>query len=667
MTVGCIRTCYAGIINVIQTGGGQETVGTNDMTEESTAAGEGRGSTVPLNPARTRFARLSEDGTGHILAGSLVAGLAAYAYQILGGRTLGPTAFAPVSVLLTVHFLTFIVVLLPIEQLVVRRLTLNPASSGLPVRAWWVAGATVVAATTFSWLGVDHFLNGDRRFIAFTALTVMAHVGYAAARGHLAGWRRFREYGYASGGANLLRLVVAVAVLAVRPSASGLAIALIIGPVAALVWRPFRRVDNGRRKIIPTDAAALGERGLLGGLVLSSAASQALLLAGPVVAAVLGASQAAVSIVFAMFTLFRAPLTFGYNLIARILPPFTEMAARQERRELRAWARGIGLAGATLAGLGLAAGYAIGPWMVGVAFGSEFTPEAWPAALVAAGVVLAAAGLFIAQVLVAQGKPAVLATAWIVALVGAGVTLELVGGDPILRVSAAFLSGEVVAVGALIVGAVAKPEGVETTARAAYLLAKRTIDIGVATLALILSFPVLLVAVVAVKVNSPGPAFFRQERVGRGGRRFAMLKLRTMRAEGGEEVFAAHLAELEAARYEDETATIRIDDDPRVTRVGRLLRRTSLDELPNLWNVLLGSMSLVGPRPLVPEEAGLVGLASKRFAVKPGVTGLAQVSGRDTIALDERTRLDVEYVSRQSLSLDMRILGRTVWAVLHPG
>jgi lipopolysaccharide/colanic/teichoic acid biosynthesis glycosyltransferase len=637
------------------------------MTEESTAASNDRSRGAPANPARTRFARLSEDGTGHILAGSLVAGLAAYAYQIIGGRTLGPTAFAPVSVLLTIHFLTFIVVLLPVEQLVVRRLTLNPDASGLPARAWWVAGATVAAATVFAWLGVDHFLNGDRRFIAFTAFTVMAHVGYAAARGHLAGWRRFREYGYASGGANLLRLVVAIAVLVVRPSASGLAIALIVGPIAALVWHPFRRVDNGRRKITTADAAAVGERGLLSGLVLSSAASQALLLAGPVVAAVLGATQAVVSIVFATFTLFRAPLTFGYNLIARILPPFTEMAARQERRELRAWARGIALAGGALAGLGLAAGYFIGPWMVDLAFGAGFRPQAWAAALVAAGVVLAGAGLFIAQVLVAQGKPAVLAGAWIVALVGAGAALGATGGDPMLRVSAAFLTGEIVAVVALVAGAVARREGVDTTARAAYLLAKRTIDIGVATLALILSFPVLLIAVVAVKLDSPGPAFFRQERVGRGGRSFAMLKLRTMRAEGGEEVFAAHLAELEAARHEEDKATIRIEDDPRVTAVGRLLRKSSLDELPNLWNVLIGSMSLVGPRPLVPEEAELVGLDSARFDVKPGVTGLAQVSGRDTIDLDERTRLDIDYVSRQSLGLDLGILVRTLGAVLRPG
>lgn len=618
---------------------------------------------VPDAQTRTRFARLSEDGTGHILAGSLFAGIAAYAYQILGGRTLGATDFAPVSVLLTIHFLTFIVFLLPVEQLVVRRLTLDPSQAGLPKRAWWLAGITVVAATTFSWLGVDRFLNGDRRFIAFTALTVAMHATYAAARGHLAGWRRFRAYGYVSGGANVLRFGVAVAVLAIRPSASGLAIALIVGPAIALVWRPFKRANSKQR---PIGEAPVGETGLLSGLVLSSAASQALLLAGPVVAALLGATQAAVSIVFATFTLFRAPLTFGYNLIARVLPPFTEMAARQQKRELAAWARGIGFAGLGLSILGALVGYAVGPWVVEIAFGSEFRPETSVAALVAGGVVLAGAGLFVAQVLVAQGKPEVLGIAWMFGLVAAVAALALSSGDPIMRVSVSFLAGEVVALSALAVGAATELASTES-AGATYLLAKRTVDIAVSAVVLVLTLPLLLMAVAAIKIDSRGPAFFRQERVGRNGKNFAMLKLRTMSAAGGEEMFAEHLARLEAARARNEAAGIRIEDDPRITRVGSLLRKTSLDELPNLWDVLLGSMSLVGPRPLVPSEAALIGLGNPRFTVKPGVTGLAQVSGRDGISMDERTAFDETYVANQTMATDTKIMLRTLLAVLRPG
>jgi len=617
---------------------------------------------------RTRFARLSEDGTGFILAGSLVAGLAAYAYQILGGRTLGAEAFAPVSVLLTIHFLTFIVILLPIEQLIIRRLTLDREAAGVPSRAMILVIATVVGATLYAGFRVDELLNGDRRFIVFTAFTVAVHAVFAVARGHLAGRRRFREYGLASGGASLARLGVAMAVLAVRPSASGVAIGLIAGPLVVLAWRPFRRVAVERPALADHELASMSDRGLLSGLVLSSAASQMLLLAGPLAAAALGATDVMVSTIFATFTLFRAPLTFGYNLIARVLPPFTEMAARRERRELRAWARGMTYASSVLALLGAGAGYLLGPQLVAVAFGADFRPERGPAALVAGGVLLAGAGLFVAQILVARGRPAILGVAWSVAVVAAGIVLTATSGDAEGRVALAFLVGEVVALAALVLGAVARAPDEVTAVGAGYLLAKRTTDIAVATLAMVLGFPLLLAAVIVVKVDSRGPAFFRQERIGRNGRPFAMLKLRTMRVDGGEEVFVEHLARLEAARHDADGHTLAIAGDPRVTRVGARLRRWSLDELPNLWNVLKGPMSLVGPRPLVPTEAALIGLDNPRFSVKPGITGLAQITGRDAIDLDERTRLDVEYVTRRSTGLDAAILGHTVLAVFRqPG
>src|SRR5688572_31195091 len=120
------------------------------------------------NSSGARYAYLRSDGTAFIVAGSAVAGLAGYAYQILGGRTLGTEDFAPVSTLLTIHFLTFIVILIPIEQLAVRRLTLDRSRSGLPRSAYWLAGLTMVVATGFAAFGVDSFLNGDHRFIVFT-------------------------------------------------------------------------------------------------------------------------------------------------------------------------------------------------------------------------------------------------------------------------------------------------------------------------------------------------------------------------------------------------------------------------------------------------------------------------------------------------------------------
>jgi lipopolysaccharide/colanic/teichoic acid biosynthesis glycosyltransferase len=132
-------------------------------------------------------------------------------------------------------------------------------------------------------------------------------------------------------------------------------------------------------------------------------------------------------------------------------------------------------------------------------------------------------------------------------------------------------------------------------------------------------------------------------------------------------VFHEHLKAMEQASIEDEY-TIKIDDDPRVTAVGARLRRWSLDELPNLWNVLKGSMSLVGPRPLVPEEAELIGFDNPRFTVKPGVTGYAQVHGRDSISLAERTAFDETYVEERSVRMDTRILLETIATVFrNPG
>jgi O-antigen/teichoic acid export membrane protein len=331
-----------------------------------------------------------------------VAGIAAYAYQLLGGRTLGAEAFAPVSVLLTIHFLTFIVLLMPVEQLVVRRLTVDRTDSGLPRRAYWLGALTVVGSTLFAWLGVDEYLNGDRRFVWFTALTVAGHFVFAAARGHLAGWRRFRAYGLSSGAASLLRLVIAIAVTLVHPSASGFALGLMIGPAIVMLWRPFRPVEVDRRELGAAEREAMSDRGLLAGLVLAAAASQALLLGGPLIVGFLGGTAVEISIAFAAFTLGRAPLTFGYNLLARVLPPFTEMAARGEKEELRSWARGMAWAAAGLSLVAGLLGWLFGPWVVEIAFGPGFRPSDFAAAAVAVGVVLAGAGLFVGQIRSAQ-------------------------------------------------------------------------------------------------------------------------------------------------------------------------------------------------------------------------------------------------------------------------
>jgi lipopolysaccharide/colanic/teichoic acid biosynthesis glycosyltransferase len=181
-------------------------------------------------------------------------------------------------------------------------------------------------------------------------------------------------------------------------------------------------------------------------------------------------------------------------------------------------------------------------------------------------------------------------------------------------------------------------------------LAKDVADRFVAALLLLATVPLLAVLVLAVRLTSPGPALFTQPRVGRGGRVFRIVKLRTM----------AHGAEAELA-----DGRPKVPGDPRITVVGRLLRRWSLDELPNQWNVLRGDISLFGPRPDVPGGVmSAPAVPARRLDVRPGLTGLWQVSGRSDLDVAERTRLDLEYVDSWSFALDARILARTVVAVV---
>jgi exopolysaccharide biosynthesis polyprenyl glycosylphosphotransferase len=193
------------------------------------------------------------------------------------------------------------------------------------------------------------------------------------------------------------------------------------------------------------------------------------------------------------------------------------------------------------------------------------------------------------------------------------------------------------------------------------LLIKRALDIVAASLGLAMLAPVLAVAALAIRLNGPGPVLFVQERHGLHKRRFRMYKLRTMVPDA-----EFRQSELEA-RNEASGPVFKIRSDPRITRVGRVLRRTSLDELPQLWNVLRGDMSLVGPRPLPIRDVGLFneGALMRRFSVRPGITGLWQVERHGTLEFDEWVRLDMQYIDEWSLELDLRILARTLPAVVR--
>ena len=188
--------------------------------------------------------------------------------------------------------------------------------------------------------------------------------------------------------------------------------------------------------------------------------------------------------------------------------------------------------------------------------------------------------------------------------------------------------------------------------------AKRAIDLALALVALIVLSPVAIILIVAIRLDSTGPVLFKQDRIGRDGRRFRMWKFRTMVADAEQRRSAL----LELSR---DPNWLQMDHDPRVTRVGRLLRTTSLDELPQLVNVVRGEMSLVGPRPLIPlEDDRVPGWARRRNVVAPGMTGLWQVSGRNELSFEEMLRLDCRYVESWSPAADLSALVRTPPAVL---
>ena len=196
-----------------------------------------------------------------------------------------------------------------------------------------------------------------------------------------------------------------------------------------------------------------------------------------------------------------------------------------------------------------------------------------------------------------------------------------------------------------------------------YTVVKRTIDILLSSLLIILFFPVMLAVAIAVALSSPGPIFFRQERLGRFGVPFKIIKFRSMYAKRHKD----NVQPINEYNWRNEAAYPLNKDvpDPRITPVGRIIRKLSLDELPQLFNVLAGEMSLVGPRPIVEAEVCLYGQNFAYYDLfRPGITGLWQVSGRSDIGYDRRIMFDREYASQWSCLLDFKILTRTIPAVL---
>jgi exopolysaccharide biosynthesis polyprenyl glycosylphosphotransferase len=204
-----------------------------------------------------------------------------------------------------------------------------------------------------------------------------------------------------------------------------------------------------------------------------------------------------------------------------------------------------------------------------------------------------------------------------------------------------------------------KRAGWVVVVRGAYLV-KRLFDIAVSAILLVLLLPIFLAVGLAIRLEDPGPILFKQQRVGRWGKLFTMWKFRSMYTDAEE-----RKKELMASNEMAGGVIFKMKDDPRVTRVGRVIRKTSIDELPQLWNVLKGDMSLVGPRPPVPQEVDEYSLSDRRrLEVIPGITCIWQVSGRSDIPFDQQVELDVQYIQSQSFWTDIKILLKTVPALL---
>jgi lipopolysaccharide/colanic/teichoic acid biosynthesis glycosyltransferase len=202
-----------------------------------------------------------------------------------------------------------------------------------------------------------------------------------------------------------------------------------------------------------------------------------------------------------------------------------------------------------------------------------------------------------------------------------------------------------------------------------YRVTKRSLDLVSSVVCLLLTSPVLAVVAVAVKLESPGPVLFRQERLGLGGRPFTLYKFRSMFSSAEQGRHREHVRELirgdaSQAQPADEV-WLPIVADPRVTRLGAFLRRTHLDELPQLINIARGEMSLVGPRPPIPYEVEVYQpWHLRRLSVVPGLTGLWQATAWGRLSFDEGVALDLAYVDRRSFGLDLRLIGRTLWQIV---
>ncbi|MBI5156517.1 MAG: hypothetical protein HZA58_00740 [Acidimicrobiia bacterium] len=401
------------------------------------------------NHARRLKQPFATPGTATMVFGTVIAATAAYGFQLVAGRALGPEEFAPITVLWTMQFLVFTTVFLPMEQLTIRRLSATHPEPPPRMLFTAVIGTATILVTGFAAVTLNRLLAGEAIYLVVVPILIVSYGGFALARGSLAGRHRFADYGWTTMAESVARLGVAVLVIIAGFGVVGVAWSLIPGALIIYAWRPFRAGDAA-----PSAApATTGTGAALAAFVTANAASQTIVAAGPLLVAALGGGPAEVSVFFETFLLFRAPLTVAYNLIARVLPPFTREVEAGNRDRLARWALQVGVATAVVAGGGFAVGHFVGPGVVALFLGEEFRPSAALAAFAIGGVVIATAALFVQQMLVALRATTKLALCWFGGLGAAAVTILTTTGTASHRVGLAFFVGEGIAL-MLIVAAI---------------------------------------------------------------------------------------------------------------------------------------------------------------------------------------------------------------------
>ena len=400
-------------------------------------------------------------GTPVMIAGAVLGAFGVYAFQLLGGRVLGEVEFAPIANLWTLQFLVVTIVLFPIEQLTIRRIAMrpdHPLRADLPMLIGVVGvTAAVVGGVLFAYR--DQLLDGEQVHALQGALLVLGYGAFAFGRGRLAGRLDFRQYGLTTGSEAMNRLLLGAVFLAIAANSVSLGWSMVLAPIVILYWRPFRHI--GRRE---PHATVVGAGGFLTGYVIANGASNIILAAGPLVVDALGATNAVVSQFFFTLILLRAPFTFAYSLIARVLAPMARLVAQGRSRELSRFVGLVAGGAVAVSVVGAVVGRWVGPWAVNLLF--DVRPDDQVAALIVAGIGAAFGSLVLTQILVARGHTARLAAAWVIALGAAAAAVTFASGAPDVRVAFGFVMGQAVALAGLTVASLSAGEasGVDPSA-----------------------------------------------------------------------------------------------------------------------------------------------------------------------------------------------------------